>query len=87
MSVCFLVSYLACLFFLAVGFVYQATIQSLHFSFLYIENTTKKNLILHYGICSFGFLVLILIHMEILHFIEIVEVELKFAFKKYLTIF
>jgi hypothetical protein len=45
LSVCFLVSFLAYLFLLAIGSVYQATIQSLHFSFLYIKNT-KKN-------CSF----------------------------------
>jgi hypothetical protein len=41
----------------------------------------KKLLILHYGICSFNYLVLILTHVEILHFIEIVEISLKVAFK------
>jgi hypothetical protein len=39
-----------------------------------------KLLIFHYGIYSFDYLVLILTHVEILHFIEIVEIALKVAF-------
>jgi hypothetical protein len=46
----------------------------LAFSFLYIENTKTKMLILHYGIFSFDYLVLILTRVEGLHFIEIVEI-------------
>jgi hypothetical protein len=38
-------------------------------------------LILHYGIYSFDYLVLILTHVERLEFIEIVEIALKVAFK------
>jgi hypothetical protein len=45
----------------------------LAFSFLYIENT--KIYIFHFGIFSFGCLVLILIHMERLHLIEIAELN------------
>jgi hypothetical protein len=41
LSVCFLLSFLSCLFFLTVGSVYQDAIQSLHFSFIYIKNTKK----------------------------------------------
>jgi hypothetical protein len=41
----------------------------------------KKMLIFHYGIYSFDYLVLILTHLERLHFIEIVEITLKVAFK------
>jgi hypothetical protein len=73
LSVCFLVSCLACLFFLAVGYVYQAVIQSLHFHF-FISKIQKK-IILHYGIFSFGYLVLILTYVERLHLIEIVELH------------
>jgi hypothetical protein len=86
LSVCFLVSCLACLFFLAVGSVYQVVIQSLHFRF-FISKIQKKK-IAHFSLWHFLFwvLVLILIHVERLHFIEIVEVALKVAFEK-LTIF
>jgi hypothetical protein len=37
LSVCFLVSCLACLFFLAVGSIYQDVIQSLHFHFFILK--------------------------------------------------
>jgi hypothetical protein len=76
LSVCFLVSCLDCLFFLAVGYVCEAAIQSLHFLF-FISKKTKTLLILNYGIFSFDYLVLILTHVERLHFIEIVEIAFK----------
>jgi hypothetical protein len=81
LSVCFLVSCMACLFFLAVGYVYQVVIHSLHFLF-FISKIQKKNLIFHYGIFSFDYFALILTHVERLHFIGIVEIALKFAFRR-----
>jgi hypothetical protein len=37
----------------------------------------KHFLILHYGIFSFDYFALILIHLERLHFIEIIEIALR----------
>jgi hypothetical protein len=76
LSVCFLVSFLACLFFLAVGSACEVVIQSLHFLF-FISKIQKYFLILHYGIFTFDYFALILTHVERLHFIEIVEIALE----------
>jgi hypothetical protein len=51
------------------------------FIFFSLYQKYKKILILHYNIFSFDYLVLILKHVERLHFIEIVEISLKVAFK------
>jgi hypothetical protein len=85
-SKCLLLGILLGLFILhAIGFACEVDIQSLHF-LLFISKIQKTLLILHYRIFSFGYLVLILMHVERLHFIEIVEIALKFGFEK-LTIF
>jgi hypothetical protein len=69
---CFLVSFLACLFFLAVGFSCEVVIQSLHFLFI-ISKIQKKNLFLafylwnlHFWIffISFGILGKIALHLN-----------------------
>jgi hypothetical protein len=80
MSVCFLVSFLDYLFVLAVGYIYQASIKSFHFLF-FISKIQKKNIILHYGIFSFDYFSLTLTHVERFHFIEIVDIALKDAFR------
>ena len=76
LSVCFLVSCLACLFFLAVGSICEVVIQSLHIRF-FVSKIQKHLLILHFSICSFDYIALILTHVERFQFIEIVEVALK----------
>jgi hypothetical protein len=72
---CFLVYCMACLFFLAVVSDYEVVIQSL--LLFYIKNI-KIFYFLHftYGICTFGYVALILTYSERLHFIEIVDITL-----------
>jgi hypothetical protein len=71
---CFLLGILLGLSLFSCSRVYISRCYSvLEFSFLYIENT--KIYIFHFFVFSFGCLVLILIHMEILHLIEIVELN------------
>jgi hypothetical protein len=76
MSICFLVSFLACVFFLAVGPIYEVVIQSCILFSLY-RKIQKHFHMLHYGIFSFDYFTLILTHVERLHFIEILEIALK----------
>jgi hypothetical protein len=69
---------------LVVGSVCEDVIHSLNFRFSIYKIYIYKNLRLHYGIFSFGYLLLILIHVERLHFIEILEVSLKVALTLFL---
>jgi hypothetical protein len=76
LSAFFSISCLTCLFLLAIGYVCEVSIHSLHFIF-FISKIQKHFLIFHYGIFSFDYFALILTNVGRFHFIEIVEIALE----------